>query len=337
MDQSTMNQNRSSPKSLVGTLSIVVVIAAILFLNHFFQWYPWPWQEISSPSKKQSATEIVKDHKSKSLDIEQPQQKLVIDYEKIKKNSDPDIKELVQRRKKELGLDKSVDMVVKSGEIIRVGKEKIALNQILAEIEAKQKDQTVSVDTLQSLQLKSSSSDTKKKAKVNSVKSVPIKQQITKESFSVKRALKVVSSTKDSQIRSSETRSPLMSRSTQLRKQPTSYYGIYLVKDGDNLWNIHFAFMREYFASKDIIVSTAADEPSGTQSSGVGRILKYAEKMVYIFNLKTKKLSRDINHLKPLEKIVIFNISNLHRILGSLTESQLNTLRFDGMNLFVTG
>ena len=100
--------------------------------------------------------------------------------------------------------------------------------------------------------------------------------------------------------------------------KPVDYYGIYVVRSGDNLWNIHFAFLREYFASRGIDLSTAADEPADDNtSSGVGRILKYAENMVHIFNLKTRRLSRDLNLLHPLEKVVIFNVSHLHRILGS--------------------
>ena len=89
--------------------------------------------------------------------------------------------------------------------------------------------------------------------------------------------------------------------------------------------------------SSATIISTEADEPLGDQSSGVGRILKYAEKMVYVFNLKTKKLSKDINFLKPLERIVIFNISKLHNILVSLSAEQLNSIHFDGQDLIIPG
>ena len=78
-----------------------------------------------------------------------------------------------------------------------------------------------------------------------------------------------------------------------------------------------------------------ADEPIGSHSSGVGRILKYAETMVYIFNIKTNKLSDDLNMLEPAEKIIIFNLSRLYAILGSLTPEQLQTVRFNGRDLLL--
>ncbi len=110
-----------------------------------------------------------------------------------------------------------------------------------------------------------------------------------------------------------------------------------MVRPGDNLWNIHFAFLREYFGSKGIQISPYSDEPVGTRSSGIGRILKYAETMVHIFNLKTGKLSVNLNLLEPKEKIVVFNLSALDKTLAPLTYDQIDTVRFDGRDLILTG
>ena len=244
-----------------------------------------------------------------------------MDYEKIKSNSDPDKKNIVEKRKKELGLDKSVDMIVKPGEFIRINKQTIPLNQILAEIKAYQKVQTVSTDTLK---LKTLYSDRGKDETESSVNPVQSKQKIDKSDLKAQDELEI------------ESYFATMIHSTEPKKQSTSY-GIYLTRNGDNLWNIHFTFLREYFSARGIKISTIADEPLGDQSSGVGRILKYAEEMVYVFNLKTKKLSKDINLLKPLEKIVIFNVSKLHNVLSSLSEGQLNSIHFDGHDLKIPG
>ena len=215
----------------------------------------------------------------------------VMDYKKIRDDSDKDLKSLTEERKKEFGIDKSVDMVVKSGEQIRIGKETIPLGRILAEIDAQEKNRRPADEPL------------------------PPKPHATSPS--------------------TQTIIPPSPSFAGPKIRSTGYYGIYVIQAGDNLWNVHFAFLREYFGSRGITVSGGADEPMGTTSSGVGRILKYAEKMVYIFNLKTKKLSKDLNHLKPLERIVIFNLSKLDYILAPLTAEKLNHIRLYGQEIIL--
>ena len=49
----------------------------------------------------------------------------------------------------------------------------------------------------------------------------------------------------------------------------------------DNIWNIHFEFLKEYFQYRGIVVTDSADEPKKKGgSSGIGRILKFSENMV---------------------------------------------------------
>ena len=63
------------------------------------------------------------------------------------------------------------------------------------------------------------------------------------------------------------------------RKKPKnnlSVFGVYVVKPKDNIWNIHFKFLKDYFANKNITLSPLADEPlNGKKSSGIGKILKF--------------------------------------------------------------
>jgi len=313
MDKPTENIERPSwerRKWPWVVLAIAALVVLLLLFNHYYQWYPWPWRE----SQDEAA------HKIQERAIK-PKPSRVIDYGKIKDEADTDLGELIQERKSDFGLDKSVDMVVKSGETIRIGKEVIPLNQILSEIEAQKKGKKPSMEAFlrrpeiaeEDIRLKSSS---------------------TVSSFGEK--LKLPSRSESSKPWDSQKlQTGLPTRETAPGKRLESYYGIYVVRPGDNLWNIHFAFLQEYLGSRKIVILPDADEPIGSRSSGVGRILKYAESMVYIFNIKTKQLSDDLNLLEPREKVVIFNLTLLDKILGSLTPEQLKVIRFDGLDLIL--
>lgn len=319
MDKPTSNRKQPSLERKKRLWAIPLLVVVLLLLNHHFQWYPWPWLETPKPEKEQLENPVIKkpeptpvvdyqkieddshhdlggisplaSEKSETPVIEQPKPTPVIDYQKIKDDSHHDLKELVQKRKKDFGLDKSVDMVAKRGEYIRVGEEAVPLSQILAEIDTK----------------KENSERTHQEKKATDQPSEP----------------------------GMEAGPPAMPPTDSPTKEPVSYYGIYVVRQGDNLWNIHFALLREFFGSRGKVIPPVADEPLGNRSSGVGRILKYAEKMVYIFNLRTKMLSKDLDLLQPQEKIVIFNLTNLNKILAPLTAEQIDTIRFDGQNLLI--
>lgn len=121
-------------------------------------------------------------------------------------------------------------------------------------------------------------------------------------------------------------------------KKPADVYGVYVVKSGDNVWNIHFAFFKDYYDKRGIAVLPLADEPlnSGT-SSGVAKILKFSEKMVYIYNVREGSLSVDLNMIHPLSKIVIFNLGQAFSILGQVDYTNINEIRFDGDTLWLPG
>ncbi len=264
---------------------------------------------------KLAKTKVLKPVKTESKKITKPASATVIDYEKIKKKPDKSLKELVQKRKKRFGVKKSVDMVVKPGEHIRVGKEIIPLDRILAQIKTQKNDRQTSLD-------------------VPSQPEKPGPGRVPHESPGAKKLpLRKESRLNPAPVASQDPHKPLRPRPL---KRPVSYYGIYVIRSGDNLWDIHFSFLREYFGTRGIRISTNADQPHGSASSGVGRILKYAETMVYIFNLKTKTLSTNLNSLKPKEKIVIFNLSALDKALAPLTYRQINRIRFDGRDLIST-
>ena len=119
-------------------------------------------------------------------------------------------------------------------------------------------------------------------------------------------------------------------------KEKPEAYGIYVVQNGDNIWNVHFAFLTEYFTSRGIVLSRTADEPgSGGKSSGVGKILKFSENMVYIYNTRDRRLELDINLIHPLSKIVVFNMGQVFELLDRLAYGDIEKIEFDGDNLWL--
>ena len=148
-----------------------------------------------------------------------------IDYKKL--NKDQKLKELMDKRKKELGLENSLDMVVKSDESFKLGKVTISMKDILEKTFLKNK-------------------------------------KIFEEQIGP---------------------------SGEIKPAKISEYGIYVVQPGDNLWNIHFRPIKEYYKSKGITIPDKADEPlAGGLSSGMGKVLKFSEKMVVIKQkIKVKK------------------------------------------------
>ena len=111
-------------------------------------------------------------------------------------------------------------------------------------------------------------------------------------------------------------------------------YGIYVVKPSDNVWNIHFMFLREYFKNRGIRVTAMADEPyNNGSSSGVGRILKFSENMVYIYNLHDGRLEADLDFIHPLSKIVIFNMGEVLSILSEVDYGNIDQIRFEEVTI----
>lgn len=113
-------------------------------------------------------------------------------------------------------------------------------------------------------------------------------------------------------------------------------FGICVVHPGDNLWTIHFKFLKDYFDRKGIAISPLADEPDRFgYSSGVGKLLKFSEKTVCIYNLKKGKLDVDINLIFPLSKIVVYNMSRIFALLDHIDCQHVNKIQFDGETIWI--
>jgi hypothetical protein len=113
-------------------------------------------------------------------------------------------------------------------------------------------------------------------------------------------------------------------------------YGIYIVQPGDNIWNIHFQFLKDYFDHRGIALSPLADEPDrkGT-SSGVGKLLKFSENIVYIYNLREHKIDVNLSLIHPLSKIIVFKMKQVFTLLDGIDYERVNRIQFDGEKLWI--
>ncbi len=113
-------------------------------------------------------------------------------------------------------------------------------------------------------------------------------------------------------------------------------YGIYVVRPKDNIWNIHFRVLKDYFAARNIPLSPSADEPkTDGSSSGIGKILKFSEGVVAIYHLKENRLVKNINIIEPLSKIIIYNMSDIFSLLEEVNYENVNRIEFDGTNIWI--
>lgn len=113
-------------------------------------------------------------------------------------------------------------------------------------------------------------------------------------------------------------------------------YGIYIVQPGDNIWNIHFRFLRDYLDNRKVAVSPIADEPNRQGfSSGIGKILKFSENMVYIYNIRERKLSVNLNLIQPQSKLVVYNMQEVFSLLDQIDYGQVEHIEFDGETIWI--
>jgi hypothetical protein len=219
----------------------------------------------------------------------------VVDYNKLEEK-DPETQELMQQRKEEHGVDKGVDMVVEEDESIKVADTTIPMKEILEKIRLEEGD----------LLEKELSDETRSQEG-----ETPDSSKAADSSGTGKFKIEVPGEKKE-------------------------VYGIYVVRPGDNVWNIHFAFLKDYFDKKGITLSPRADEPMRRgQSSGVGKLLKFSEKMVYIYNIRERRLSLDLNLIHPLSKIVVFNLGKAFSLLDQINYENVNRIEFDGETLWL--
>jgi len=179
------------------------------------------------------------------------------------------------------------------------------------------------------------------KAKDEQAKSIPGYPYIDESSLPIKDLLNAISKKQSKESKTVGDISP----ETQLNVYPpqspkpyetSTYLGIRVVQPGTNIWEIHFALLKEYFQYKGVKLSPNADEPKKSgESSGIGKILKFSEQLVNIYNLKTQTFEHDLDVLQPMTVIVIYNMSQIFGILDDIDYSVIDRIEFDGESLWI--
>ena len=194
----------------------------------------------------------------------------VIDYGKLTEKSDKALTALMEKRKAPYGVDKSIDMIVRPDESIKVGKETVRMQKILDEV----------------------------RLKLGEILETDLADE------------------------------------TKPKGQHT--FGIHVVQPGENIWDIHFNLLSDYYDRKGISLSPLSDEPDRLGfSSGVGKILKFSENLVHIYNLKERTLDTDLHLIYPLSKMVVYNMGRVFALLDSLDYRDVNRIEFDGETLWL--
>ncbi len=197
-----------------------------------------------------------------------------IDYNQL--DRDPALQALMEKRKKQLGIDGGVDIIARMDESIKIGDQVIPMKEIIDQIRIKQ-------------------------------------------GGIVEKNLSATETT-----------------SGQKPITTAEIFGIHVVQPGENIWNIHFTLLKNYFAHQGVDLPLRADEPlGGGQSSGVGKLLKFSENIVYIYNIRERKLSDNLDQIIPLTKIVIYNMERIFSLLDQIDYKNLNRIRFDGVTVWI--
>ncbi len=124
-------------------------------------------------------------------------------------------------------------------------------------------------------------------------------------------------------------------REKSLQGGKISAWGVHVVRPGDNLWQIHYQLLREYLVGRGVKLPPQADQPQPKgYSTGVGKILKFAEHMVGVYNLRTGHMSKNLNQLEPGQKVVVFNLSEIFAQLDQVDPQEINGVMYDGRVLF---
>ncbi|MCP4671421.1 MAG: hypothetical protein GY857_08935 [Desulfobacula sp.] len=263
-----MKKNNKILITLVVGLGIILL--AIVYYNK-------PQQDkvpdtLDNKNIAQNHTTSIKDINSTEKGVVQKEIIVLpdLDYKNLKK--DKTLKKLMGSRKENLGIKKSLDMIVKSNESFTIGDNKISMRDIL------------------------------------------------EKAF----------------IKEGSVFEEKIENSGAVLPQKIKEYGIYVVQPGDNIWNIHFNILKEFYEHKGINVSPKADEPVDSgMSSGVGKILKFSETMVIIYNLVEKKVASDIDLLEPLSKIVVYNMDEVFSLLFEVNYDNIARIQFDGKTIWI--
>jgi len=311
----------------------------------------------------------------------------VIQYETVRDNSDHPDHSLMNKRKKNFGINKSLDLIVKPDEKVQVGDSVAPIKKISERLQLDQgriiedtieetfqlpetnnasqskKNNTVKQDhptkktkkIVIEKQLKKASNqlsitesipielDNPEKSSNEQVISIPGYPFLDESSIHYKKLIQAISEKQSKQQTSSsigdispETHLDIYPPQSPKPYATSTYLGIRVVQPGTNIWEIHFDLLKEYFKHKGVFLSPHADEPKKSgKSTGVGKILKFSEQLVNIYNLKTQAFENNLDVIQPMTVIVIYNMSQIFGILDDIDYSVIDRIEFDGESLWI--
>ncbi len=278
----------------------------------------------------------------------------VIDYNKL--DQDQQLKTLIDQRKEAFGIQKGVDLIVKSDESLKVGDITVPMQEILDEIHLKEGD-IIEKDILKDARAAIPKQIQPESAKVLQTEASTDKKVIIPKDVpatvlkrvqpDTPKALQTEASGDKKVITQKAGPTPIendiktkIDEKQRYSKPATilgqKVFGIHVVRRGENIWNLHFQILRDYFARRELPVSIRADEPiSNGTSTGIGKLLKFSENLVYIYNLRERRLAIDLNLIHPLEKIVIYNMVRVFELLDQINFSNIDHIQFDGEVIWI--
>jgi len=185
--------------------------------------------------------------------------------------------------------------------------------------------------------------DNPEKSSNDQGKSIPGYPFIDKSSIPYQKMIKAISKKQTNQKTgpsiggiSPETQLDIYSPQSPKPFETSTYLGIHVVQPGTNIWDIHFDLLKEYFKHKGVSLSPHADEPKKSgESTGVGKILKFSEQLVNIYNLETQTFENNLDVIQPMTVIVIYNMSQIFGILDDIDYSVIDRIEFDGESLWI--
>jgi len=239
----------------------------------------------------------------------------VIDYDKLGKDKQLDT--LMKERKEDLGIKKGVDIIAKPGESLKIGKLTVEMQEIIDKIRLHEGEiierNLEDPDKVKAPPTSDSASQLPTEPLQKAIKNKTIED----ETYGVNPA-------------------EPSKKIIENRTKKNEIYGVYVVRPGDNIWNIHFTFLKDYFEVRGIELAPLSDEPSSLGvSSGVGKLLKFSEKIVYIYNIRQHKIDVNLDLIHPLSKIVVFKMNQVFSLLDQIDYKNINRIQFDGETLWL--
>ena len=255
----TENSNNLLPLLVIGAFILALVAAGLI----------WWYQKQARVAPDSVTPPVI----SRQDSIQSPS---VIEYQEGKETKE--VQDLTEKRKADLGIKESIDLVLKADESLKIGGAVVSMKEILDHIKIKRGE--IIEDDLKKKALEEVNGATSGKA--------------------------------------------------------VGVYGIHVVKTDDNIWNIHFRFLKDYFEKRGISLSPISDEATAAgYSSGVGKILKFSENMVYVYNVRDHRLDVDLDMIHPLSKVVVFDMGRVFALLDQIDYKNVNRIQFDGETLWI--